>query len=141
MISIDSHILYRTIILAAVIPMPLAGVTRTLSLAAAIAILLLALTWMAWLSPRASVSKHRVLLLIVATGSYLWLVLAMKWPTLLREPHSISRFAIIDVNFVAMLACSIAAFRGHERRKNVLGFAGLLTTYLWFVQAAINSVV
>ena len=141
MISIDSHILYRTMMLAAVIPMPLAAVTRTISLAAAIAILLLALTWMAWLSPRASVPKHRMLLLMVTTASYLWFVLAMKWPTILAEPHSFSRFAVIDVNFVVMLACSIAAFRGHEKRKNALGFAGLLTTYLWHVQAAINSVV
>jgi len=111
-------------VVLAVIPMPL-----------------LLLAWLAWLSPSTSVGTIRFLILMAATGSYVWLVLAMNFPTFLAESYSRSRFLIIDVNFIVMVACSIAAFRGKERRRVAFGFACVLTTVMWGVLGAINAVV
>lgn len=108
---------------------------------AAIPTPLLLLAWLGWLSPLVSVSAVRMFLLIVATGSYVWLVLAMEFPLFLAESYSTSRFAIIDVNFVVMVVCSIAAFRGKERRKVLLGFACISAALVWSVLGGVNSVV
>jgi hypothetical protein len=78
---------------------------------------------------------------MAATGSYAWLALAMKFPIFLAESYSRGRFAIIDLNFVVMLACSIAAFRGRERGKVAFGFACVFTMMMWGVLGAINAVV
>jgi hypothetical protein len=79
--------------------------------------------------------------LIAATGSYGWLVVAMKFPIFLAASYSGGRFAIIDVNFLVMLACSIVAFRGKERRNVAFGFACVLTMMMWGALGAINAVV
>ena len=65
----------------------------------------------------------------------------MKFPALLAESYSRGRFAIIDTNFLVMVICSIAAFRGNERRKGVFALACILTTMMWGVLGAINVVV
>jgi hypothetical protein len=118
------HTAYWVIVVLGVIPMPL-----------------LLVTWLGWFSPPVLVSAVRLFLLIAATGSYVWVVLAMKFPLFLAESYSTSRFAIIDVNFVVMVVCSIAAFRGKERRKDLLGFACILTALVWSVVGAVNVVV
>jgi len=102
---------------------------------------LLLIAWLGWLSPSASVSAVRMFLLIAATTSYIWLVLAMKFPAFLGETYRRGRFAFIDANFVVMVVCSVAAFRGKERRKIVFGLACVLTTVMWSVLGAINAVV
>jgi hypothetical protein len=119
----DVHTAYWVMIVLAVIPMPL-----------------LLVAWLGWFPPSATLSAARMFLLIAATGSYVWLVLAMTFPTFLAASYSRGRFAIIDANFVAMVVCTIAAFRGKERRKVVFGIACVLTTVMWGVLGAINAV-
>lgn len=119
----EVHSAYWVMVILAVVPTPL-----------------LLLAWLRWLSPSASVRAVRMLLLIAATSSYVWLLLAMKFPTFLAGSYSRGRFAIIDANFVVMVGCSIAAFRGKESRKGVFGVACVLTTVMWGVLGAINAV-
>jgi hypothetical protein len=107
---------------------------------AAIPMPLLLLTWLGWLSPPPSVSAVRMFLLIVATGSYVWLVLAMKFSMFLGESYSTGRFGIILVNQVVMVICSIAAIRGKGRRKVMFGVACILTALVWNLVGAIQSV-
>ncbi|MFI5176217.1 MAG: hypothetical protein ACHQKY_15255 [Terriglobia bacterium] len=120
----DVHTAYWVMVVLAAIPTPL-----------------LFLTWLGRLSPSGSVNAFRRILLITATGSYVWLVLAMIFPRFLAESYTRSRFAIIDGNFIVMVGCSIAAFRGTERLKGVFGLACVLTTMMWGVLGAINAVV
>lgn len=91
-----------------------------------------------WFSPSASWHSAEKLLLTAATCSYVWLILAMKFPMFLAEPYSGGRFAIINTNFLVMLICSIATFRGNQRRKGVSGLVCILITVMWGVLGAIN---
>ena len=108
---------------------------------AAIPMPLLLLTWLGWLSPPPSVSVGRMFLLVVATGSYVWLVLAMKFGMFLGESYSTGRFAIILVNLVVMVICSIAAIRGKGKRKVMFGVACILTALVWDLVLSIQLVV
>ena|SRR5271165_2327121 len=116
------HVAYWTMVLLAIVPMPL-----------------LLTVWLGWLIPRTSLL--RLLLLAVATASYLWLVLGVVFPALLLDYYSIGRFAILDGNFLLMLVCIVFAFRGNERRKAAFISACVVTALMWSVEAAINSVV
>lgn len=107
------HTAYWVLVVLAAIPLPLLLVS--------------------WFAPSASRGLVRKLLLIAATCSYIWLVLAMKFPAFLAESYSRGRFAIIDANFVVMVVCSVVAFRGGEGRKVVFGLACILTTLMWGV--------
>jgi hypothetical protein len=119
----DVHTVYWVMIVLAIIPLPL-----------------LLLVWPAWVLSPASLRRVRTLLLIVATSSYIWLLLAMKFPAFLGGSYRTGRLAIIDVNFVVMLVCSIASFRGQERRRIVLGLSCISTALMWGILGAINSV-
>jgi peptidoglycan/LPS O-acetylase OafA/YrhL len=79
--------------------------------------------------------------LITATSSHIWLVLGMWFPFFWGDYHTRVRFAIIDINFVVMLGCSIAAFRSKDKGKVLLIIACLLTTVLWSFEGAINATV
>jgi hypothetical protein len=106
------------------------------------AIPLLFLAWR-WCLRAASgdVSTLRLILLIIATCSHAWLLLAMKFPQFLGASYSTVRFSIIDVNFLVMLACAITAFRLRVKGKILFGVACLLTTWLWGIVGAINIAV
>jgi hypothetical protein len=119
----NAYIFYWVMVVLAAIPMPL-----------------LLLTWLGWLSPPAPVNAVRIFLLIVATGSYAWLVLAMKFPMFLAESYSRGRIGIILVNEIVMVICSIAAIRGKGRRKVMFGVACILTALVWNLMGAVQSV-
>ena len=120
----DVHIVYWIMVALAAIPIPL----------------LLAAWYRSFSSPGV-VGIIRLILLIVATGSHLWLILAMWVPMFLGDSYSNVRFAIIDVNFVMMLGCSIWALLSKGNGRVMLGIAGCLTTLLWSLVGAVNSVV
>ena len=67
--------------------------------------------------------------------------MGMWFPSFWGDYHTNVRFVIIDVNFVVMLACSIAAFWSKGNGKAMLVIAGILTTILWSVEGAINATV
>ena len=77
---------------------------------------LLALVWRTRLTSNAI--PIRKTLLIAATSSYAWLILAMKFSVFLGPTYSNMRDLIIDINFVAMFGCSIAVFGAGNKRKN-----------------------
>ena len=98
----------------------------------------------AWVRPWMSSEGARTIsfLLVISTASYLWQVAAIwHFPVLLGPDYSNRRFAIIDLNCIGMLLCSIAAFRIRNVSRVPLGVACLLTTLLWGILGAINSVV
>jgi hypothetical protein len=110
---------------------------------AASPILLLLVAWYrsVSLSSPAVGRSLRLILLVVATSSHIWLVLGMWFPVFWGDYHTNVRFAILDVNFAVMLGCSITAFWSKGNGKVLLLIAGVLTTLLWSVEAAINSTV
>jgi hypothetical protein len=102
---------------------------------------LLFLAWYRSLSSPGVTRSLRQILLIAATTSHVWLVLGMWFPSFWGDYHTNVRFVIIDVNFVVMLACSIAAFWSRGSGKALLVIAGFLTTTLWSIEGAINATV
>ena len=119
----EVHTAYWVILALAASPMPL-----------------LFLAWHRFISASKPAGTLWLILLIGATSSYVWLLLGMKFPALFGESYSKARFAIIDVNFVVTLGCSIAALWSKGNRKVLLGIACLLTTLVWSIEGAINSV-
>lgn len=120
----EVHTAFWAIVVLAIIPMPL-----------------LLVTWLGCLSRSSPLNRLKILVLIAATISYFWLVVAMLNSKFLAESYSTARFAIIDGNFLVMVGCSIAAFRGTDRWRVAFGFACVLTALVWSVIGAINTVV
>jgi hypothetical protein len=100
------------------------------------AIPLLLLTWVWYFRlPAGGARTLRLILLVIATTSHVWLLLPGAF---LGPSYGRVRFSIIDINAIVMLACSITAFLSKGKGKIPLGVAGLLTTWLWAITGAIN---
>jgi hypothetical protein len=105
---------------------------------AAIPVPLLFRAWYKGFSSNDFASTLRLLLVLVATASYIWLVLGMWFPKLLGSYYSNFRFVIIDGNWLVMVGCSIIVFLSKGSNKMPLGIACILTTVLWTLVAAVN---
>lgn len=101
----------------------------------AIPLLLLAWLWCFRL-PAGRSRALRIILLMIATASHIWLLLPT---TFLGPSYSRIRFSIIDANALVMLICSIAAFVSKGKGKVPLGIAAILTTWLWAITGTINT--
>jgi hypothetical protein len=106
----------------------------------------LPLTVLAWRECMSSSHPARirpVILLSIATISYVWLLLGMKFPASMGDYYSNPRYAIIDGNFVVMIGCSIGTFLSKAGQKTMLfvGLTCLLLTLLWSIVGALNVVV
>jgi hypothetical protein len=117
----DAKILYWLMIALAGAPVPL-----------------FALAW-AW-SIRDAKLHRSFWVMGIGTASIAWAILAWNLPWALGPSHSRLRYAIIDANFFAILACSVIAFRSKGTSQRIAGAACLATTLLWGLIAAVNSV-
>lgn len=99
---------------------------------------LLFIAWRTCLKRKELTTPSRLTLLLLATCSHMWLVIGMWLPALLGASYSNIRFAIIDANFVVMLACSISILLIKGTDKVLLAIASIITTALWSLVAAVN---
>ena len=118
----EARIIYWVVLLLAASPVPL-----------------LLLSWYRSFSAPSRLGTRWWLLLSVATSSHIWLILGMWSPMFLGQTYSNVRFAIIDVNCVVVLGCSIGIFLSKGDNKMPLGIACILTTVLWIFVGAVNS--
>jgi hypothetical protein len=103
---------------------------------------LLVIAWIrSYLSPKV-LNRLRPILLIVTSLSHAWLLLSWWLPGFfLRGSYTNTRFAIIDVNFVLMLASTFAAVISKGRGQVPLAIACSFSMLLWALVGAINVVV
>jgi hypothetical protein len=100
------------------------------------------IVWRKTLIGRKSERRVSLVLMGVATLSYAWLVLAMAFnDVFLGSSYSTLRYAIIDLNFVATVVCSIAAAWAPERMRVFLVVSSGVTAFVWGVVGAINAAV
>jgi hypothetical protein len=107
---------------------------------ATIPIPLLIFSWYRTLArPPLLQQRMPLILLLAATFSNSWVLLAWKYPGALGNDYSNLRYSIISFNAFAMLACAVLASLSNSRSRIPLAFASTLLAALWFIVGAINS--
>ncbi len=110
---------------------------------AACALPLIVVAWRQCMLSSHPARTRLVILLSLATISYAWLLLGMKFPASWGDYYSNPRYAIIDGNFIVMIGCSIGTFSSKAGQKTILfvGLTCLLLTLLWCFVGVLNVVV
>jgi hypothetical protein len=82
-----------------------------------------------------------VLLLIIATVSFLWLMAGLRWSSVLGPDYSSLRYELIETNYLIDLTASgFGAFVKDSRRWWLIGCLGAVSAD-WIYLAVVNSAV
>ena len=96
-----------------------------------------------WIETVRNIAKFgflRVVLLLLVSASFTWIVLALIYPATLGPFYSRTRYAIIEWNFVLMVLTAIAAYIRKPRGDWATVLSAVTTGLVWAYLGVINSI-